>query len=119
MKTITASGSARVAAIWIALFCAIVPASSNAGTSGPKISLTHSGDQVPEANGVPQPDHVVIVIEENHSYSEIIGSPNAPYINSLAAQGAVFTQSYAVTHPSQPNYLDLFSGFNQGVTDDS
>jgi hypothetical protein len=61
----------------------------------------------------------VIVIEENHSYSEIIGSPDAPYINSLAAQGALFTQSYAITHPSQPNYLDLFSGFNQGVTDDS
>ena len=61
----------------------------------------------------------MIVIEENHSYSEIIGSSAAPYINSLAAQGALFTQSYAITHPSQPNYLDIFSGFNQGVTNDS
>jgi hypothetical protein len=78
-----------------------------------------SGYRAPVANGVPRPDHVVIVIEENHSYSEIIGSSAAPYINSLAAQGALFTQSYAVTHPSQPNYLDLFSGSNQGVTDDS
>ena len=73
----------------------------------------------PVANGVPRPDHVVIVIEENHSYSDIIGSPFAPYINSLAARGALFTQSYAITHPSQPNYLDIFSGSNQGVTDDS
>lgn len=70
-------------------------------------------------NGVPRPDHVVIVIEENHSFSEIINSPAAPYINSLVSQGALFTQSYAVTHPSQPNYLDVFSGYNQGVTDDS
>jgi len=82
-------------------------------------SPADTGHRAPEANGVPRPDHVVIVIEENHSYSEIIGSPDAPYINSLVAQGALFTQSYAITHPSQPNYLDLFSGFNQGVTDDS
>jgi hypothetical protein len=68
---------------------------------------------------VPRPDHVVIVIEENHSYSEIIGSPAAPYINSLARQGASFTQSYAVAHPSEPNYLALFSGSTQGVDDDS
>jgi hypothetical protein len=81
--------------------------------------LTHSGYRAPGANGVPRPDHVVIVIEENHSYSEIIGSSAAPYINSLAAQGALFTQSSATTHPSQPNYLHLFSGSNQGVTDDS
>ena len=71
------------------------------------------------ANGVPMPDHVVIVMEENHSYSEIIGSPSAPYINALIPQGALFTQSFAITHPSQPNYADLFSGSNQGVTDDS
>jgi phospholipase C len=68
---------------------------------------------------IPTPDHVVIVMEENHGYSQIIGSQAAPYINSLATQGALFTKSYAVGHPSQPNYLDLFSGSNQGVTDDS
>ena len=76
--------------------------------------LARSGYRAPGANGVPRPDHVVIVIEENHSYSEIIGSSAAPYINSLAAQGALFTQSHATTHPSQPNYLHLFSGSNQG-----
>lgn len=69
--------------------------------------------------GVTPPDHVVIVMEENHSFSEIIGSSSAPFINSLTQQGALFTQSFAVEHPSEPNYLDLFSGSNQGVTDDS
>ena len=68
---------------------------------------------------VPTPDHVVIVMEENHGYSQIIGSPSAPYINSLAQSGALFTKSYAISHPSQPNYLDFFSGANQGVTNDS
>lgn len=65
------------------------------------------------------PDHVVIVIEENHSYSEIVGASEAPYINSLAAKGALLTQSFAIAHPSQPNYLALFSGSTQGITDDS
>jgi acid phosphatase len=68
---------------------------------------------------VPTPAHVVVVIEENHGYSQIIGSPEAPYINTLATQGALFTKSHALTHPSQPNYLGLFSGSTQGITDDS
>ena len=67
----------------------------------------------------PRPDHIVMVIEENHSYSQIIDSPDAPYINRLAAQGAVFTQSFGVTYPSQPNYLTLFSGSTQGIPDNS
>jgi len=68
---------------------------------------------------VPAPAHVVVVIEENHGYSQIIGSSQAPYINTLATQGALFTNSFALTHPSQPNYLALFSGSTQGITDDS
>ncbi len=59
---------------------------------------------------LPRPDHVIVIVEENHAFSEIIGSEHAPYLNQLAAQGAVFTQSFAVTHPSQPNYLALFAG---------
>ena len=73
----------------------------------------------PAQVGIPRPDHVVIVIEENHAYSAIIGSSSAPYINSLAAQGALFTESFAISHPSQPNYLALFSGSTQGITSDS
>jgi phosphatidylinositol-3-phosphatase len=71
------------------------------------------------AAALPTFDHIVIVIEENHSYPEVIGSPNAPYITSLANSGAKFTQSFGVTHPSEPNYLALFSGSTQGLTDDS
>jgi hypothetical protein len=66
-----------------------------------------------------RPDHVVVVMMENHSYSDVIGSSAAPYLNSLAGQGASFDHSFALTHPSQPNYLALFSGSTQGVTDDS
>ena len=69
--------------------------------------------------GVTPPDHIVVVMEENHSFSEIIGSSSAPYINSLAQQGALFTNSFAIEHPSEPNYLDIFSGSNQGITNDN
>ncbi len=70
------------------------------------------------ATAPPRFDHIVVVMEENHSFSDVIGSSSAPYINSLASQGALFTNSFAIEHPSQPNYLDLFSGSNQGVTSD-
>ncbi|WP_045695989.1 alkaline phosphatase family protein [Streptomyces rubellomurinus] len=73
-----------------------------------------------QAAGLPTPDHVIVVVMENHSYSQIIGSSSAPYINNtLKAGGANLTQSYAITHPSEPNYYALFSGSTQGTTDDS
>ncbi|MEC3979959.1 alkaline phosphatase family protein [Amycolatopsis sp. H20-H5] len=71
------------------------------------------------AGAVPTPDHVVIVLFENHQQPQVIDSPSAPYITSLSKTGANFTQSYAVTHPSQPNYLAQFSGSTQGVSNDS
>ena len=66
-----------------------------------------------------QPDHVVIVIFENKAYEQVAGSASAPYLNALAGRAAVFTDAHAVTHPSQPNYLALFSGSTHGVSDDS
>lgn len=72
------------------------------------------------AAALPTPDHIVVVVMENHAYSQVVGSSNAPYVNNtLVAGGATLTQSYALTHPSQPNYYMLFSGSSQGVTDDS
>ncbi len=79
------------------------------------IELAHGDNSSP----LPRPDHIVLVIEENHAYSQIINSPDAPYTNRLATQGALFTQSFGLTHPSQPNYLALFSGSTQGITDNS
>jgi len=70
------------------------------------------------AQPLPHPDHIVIVIGENKSYKQIIGNDDAPYINALAKRGMLFTQSYGVTHPSQPNYLALFSGSTRGITGD-
>ena len=64
---------------------------------------------------LPEPDHIVIVIEENHAYGQIVDSPAAPYLNALIKTGALLTNAYGVTHPSQPNYIALFAGSTEGV----
>ncbi len=56
---------------------------------------------------------------ENHPYGELIGTSSTPFLTSLASAGAVLTQSYAISHPSEPNYLAMFSGSTQGLSDDS
>ncbi|MDT5095090.1 MAG: phosphatidylinositol-3-phosphatase [Mycobacterium sp.] len=71
------------------------------------------------AQPVGAPAHIVIVIEENKPDSGIIGNKAAPYINSLANGGANMTQSFAEAHPSEPNYLALFSGNTFGLTTDA
>jgi phosphatidylinositol-3-phosphatase len=66
--------------------------------------------------GLPVYDHIVIIVEENKDYDQIIGSKNAPYINSvLKKEGASLTQMYGEEHHSQGNYFWLFSGSNQNV----
>jgi hypothetical protein len=61
---------------------------------------------------------VAVIVMENKEASEVIGNPAAPYTNALARRYALATQSYAVTHPSLPNYLALTSGSTHGVTSD-
>ncbi len=82
-------------------------------------SAAHSM-KIARARNVPRFDHVVVAIMENTSDSSIIGNTaEAPYINALANNAAQFSDSHAVAHPSEPNYLALFSGSTQGITDDS
>jgi arylsulfatase A-like enzyme len=72
------------------------------------------------AEQLPRPDHVVVVIEENRGYSQVMDKLNInSYIQALAKRGVLFTKSYAITHPSQPNYLALFSGVTHGVTNNA
>jgi len=64
-------------------------------------------------------DHVVWVVMENHSYSEVIGNSAAPYETQLAAQCGSAARMFAETHPSLPNYIAMTSGSPQGITDDN
>jgi phospholipase C len=60
----------------------------------------------------------VVVVEENHSFDQVIGSAQAPFLNRLAGQGTLLTGYYAITHPSLPNYLAMVSGDTQGIASD-
>src|SRR5947207_511770 len=73
---------------------------------------------------LPRPDHVLIVVEENKDYRDVLGAglvpstlwsvvppstfQQAPYLRSLARHSANFIRAHAEFHPSQPNYLEMF-----------
>jgi acid phosphatase len=59
---------------------------------------------------IPASSHVFVVVEENHSYSSVIGKSAMPYFNSLASKYGLATQYYANTHPSIGNYFMLTAG---------
>ncbi len=73
--------------------------------------------QTPVPSGQPTFSHVVLVVEENHSYSDVIGSSSMPYLNSLASQYGLATQYFADAHPSMPNYLMLTTGQTESFDD--
>jgi len=60
---------------------------------------------------MPQSKHVVIVMEENRSYSSVVGDTSAwPHLNALIGKGALAKHYYANTHPSIGNYFMLTTG---------
>jgi phosphatidylinositol-3-phosphatase len=67
---------------------------------------------------VPCLRHVVVIVFENRSYGQVIGSAQARTFNRLARSGALLTRYYGVAHPSLPNYLAMVSGSTHGVTTD-
>ena len=68
----------------------------------------------------PHASYVTVVMMENRDYDLVAGSAQAPYFNrTLLRQGALLRNSHAVTHPSEPNYLAIFSGSTHGVSSDA
>jgi phosphatidylinositol-3-phosphatase len=109
----------RLSLAVVALAAALSPAVAADAAGGSTPAAYAPASTGPAAAGVPRFDHVVLVMYENRAFAQINGSSSAPYLNSLAATGATFTRSFAITHPSQPNYIALFSGSTQGVTSDA
>ena len=67
---------------------------------------------------VPRVSHVVVVVLENLERSDVVGSSQAPYLNTIRQRYADLTMYTAVSHPSLPNYLALVSGSTHGIADD-
>lgn len=81
-------------------------------------ALTLAGCTVGAADEVPRYDHILVIIAENHSYQEIIGSPHAPNLNNLARTYGSATNFYGEVHPSEANYVAMIGGDTFGIHDD-
>jgi phosphatidylinositol-3-phosphatase len=69
--------------------------------------------------GQPVLGHVYIVIFENHGYDTVVEGKQMPYLQSLIKKGGLATGYHAISRPSQPNYIALFSGDVHDIDDDN
>jgi phosphatidylinositol-3-phosphatase len=92
------------------------PASSGGTGGGGGGTGGNGGGGTTGPTGVPQFSHVFIVVEENHSYSDVIANTNMPYLNGLASANGLATQYFADAHPSLPNYFMLTVGDGNSIT---
>jgi phospholipase C len=104
------------------LLCIAVGQSLGCGGSNPS-----NTQPTPVPASGPTFSHVVVLVEENHSYSQVIGNTSMPYLNQLVSQYGLATQYFANAHPSLPNYFVLTTGqiestdnnFSGTITDDN
>jgi phosphoesterase family protein len=71
------------------------------------------------APGLPHYDHVFLIVEENHGFSQIIGNKDARNLNALATKYGLATRYFGVSNPSLPNYLAMLGGSTFNVADDN
>jgi len=116
---------AGVAAALLVLVAAGCSSPRPATPGAPSGTGAESATGAPATNGPPATSahdraitRVIVVVEENHSVGQIIGSPRTPFLNRLAAKGALLTSYFAITHPSLPNYIAMVSGATHGIASD-
>lgn len=92
------------------------PASTQVAAVQTAVEQAVTKSKIPWPNGLPVYDHIVIVMEENKGFDQVIGSSDAPYINdTLKKEGANLVNMFAEEHKSEGNYFWFFSGSNQDV----
>ena len=90
--------------------------SGTGGNGGGGTGGSTGGGSTGGETGVPQFAHVFLLVEENHSFSDVAGNANMPYLNGLIAANSLATQYYADAHPSLPNYFVLTVGAGTSIT---
>jgi hypothetical protein len=99
----------------VAVLCALSLPGCGSATKVGTIQTTPSPKARMAAGG---PAHIAVIVMENEEYGDIIGSSSTPFIDGLARSYALATRSFAITHPSLPNYLALTGGSTFGVASD-
>ncbi|MDQ6948782.1 MAG: alkaline phosphatase family protein [Actinomycetota bacterium] len=96
---------------WLAIGASLALLLAGCGRSSPPVKATLA--MTPLCGFRPGPgvvDKVLMIFEENHDYSAVVGSPDAANLNEVAAACGLATNDQALTHPSLPNYLTAVSG---------
>jgi phospholipase C len=100
------------------LLAGLLLLAAGCGDGQGSVGTTPTSPPTTTAPAVAGPRRIIVVVEENHSFDQVIGSPQAPFLNRLAGQGTLLTSFFAITHPSLPNYIAMVSGDTQGITSD-
>jgi phosphatidylinositol-3-phosphatase len=109
LGTFAATGSVTVVPSATTTYTAL--ANGPGGTSNATVTVSvTTTTPPPPPSAVPVFSHVFVVVEENHSYSSVIGSSAMPYLNSLASRYGLATQYYGDAHPSIGNYFMMTTG---------
>jgi len=96
------------------LVCLMLSVTLSACGGGSSVSGTSGNGSA--GGSVPQFAHVLVVVEENHSYNAVIGNSSMPYLNGLANANGLATQYFADAHPSLPDYFELTVGEGTSIT---
>jgi hypothetical protein len=108
------SGGLVVLALFVVLAtAALAVLQTRRGYALTELAAVPAGSTLP----VPAFRHVWLILLENKSETDVVGQPDAAYLGELIADYGLATNYQGVAHPSQPNYIALFSGSTQGVTD--
>jgi phosphoesterase family protein len=98
--------------------CIGVLSAGGCSSANPREGSSPAATVQQAATGFPQYDHVFLIINENHNYTQIIGNPAAPIINALASDYGVATSYTGVSDPSEPNYVAMLGGSDFGINSD-
>ena len=105
-------------ALFACLLAACAPKAHSTAKATPSPSSIPSpiaASPTPDATPSPSASHVFVIVMENRSYDQVVGSG---YVAQLAAKYGVATDYHGVSHPSLPNYLAMTSGSTWGIADD-
>jgi acid phosphatase len=111
-RSVAAPGAGLAAASLALALLALAP------RAGAAPDTTRAAAPAPRAAapGVPEMEHVIVVVMENRSADRVIDPKTCPFTARLAESWVYFSNSYALGRPSQPNYLALWAGSMLGVT---
>jgi hypothetical protein len=102
----------------LGLIFTVASATVLGGCGGSSTPTSSSAAVTTKVSPAAKGSHTVLIVLENREFDEVIGASDAPYLNQLAARGALALNYHAIAHPSLLNYLALAGGSTFGIDED-